>query len=88
MPTCVSVCLCLVVTCWERADLLALVCGVLLLVCHFQIGFLGQVWYLIVWILDLCTLTYLARVYKIANQKEVTILTAILVIVHLAKFMF
>ena len=29
-PFCVSVYLCLVVTCWERTDLLALVCGVLL----------------------------------------------------------
>ena len=28
MPLCVSVCMCLVVTCLERADLLALVCGV------------------------------------------------------------
>ena len=28
MPLCVSVNMCLVVTCWERADLLALVCGV------------------------------------------------------------
>ena len=28
MPLCVSVNLCLVVTCWERADLLALVCAV------------------------------------------------------------
>ena len=25
---CASVCMCFVVTCWERADLLALVCGV------------------------------------------------------------
>ena len=46
------------VTCWERANLLALVCGVLLWVCHFPIGILGQVWYLIVSIPDLCTLTY------------------------------
>ena len=30
MPLCASVYLCLVVTCWEMADLLALVCGVLL----------------------------------------------------------
>ena len=30
----------------------------LLWVCHFLIGILGQVWYLIVSILDLCTLTY------------------------------
>ena len=53
-----SVYMCFVVTCWERADLLALVCGVLLCVCHFPIGILGQVWYLIVSIPDLCTLTY------------------------------
>ena len=26
MPLCMSVYMCLVVTCWERADLLALVC--------------------------------------------------------------
>ena len=30
MPLCVSVYMCFVVTCWERADLLALVFGVLL----------------------------------------------------------
>ena len=29
MPLCASVYMCIVVTCWERADLLALVCGVL-----------------------------------------------------------
>ena len=28
------------------------------LVCHFPIGILGQVWYLIVSIPDLCTITY------------------------------
>ena len=28
MPLCASVCLCLVVTCWERADILAVVCVV------------------------------------------------------------
>ena len=28
MPLCASAYLCLLVTCWERADLLALVCGV------------------------------------------------------------
>ena len=58
MPLCASVYICLVVTCWERADLLALVCGVLLLVCHVLFGILGQVWYLIVSIPDLCTFTY------------------------------
>ena len=36
----------------------------LLWVCHFLIGILGQVWYLIVSIPDLCTLTYFhIRVY-------------------------
>ena len=40
------------------ADLLALVCGVLLWVCYFPIGILGQVWYLIVSVPDLCILTY------------------------------
>ena len=34
---------------------------VLLWVCHFPIGILGQVWYLIVSIPDLCTLTYFAQ---------------------------
>ena len=53
-----SVYMCRVVTCWERADLLALVCGVQLWVCCFPIGFLGQMWYLIVSIPDLCTLLY------------------------------
>ena len=41
---------CLVVTSWERADLLALVCDVCV-VCGFVTflcGILGQVWYLIV----------------------------------------
>ena len=28
VPLCVSVYMCLMVTCWEKADLLALVCGV------------------------------------------------------------
>ena len=51
----------LVVTCWEMAkDLLALLyvifhCGFV----TFSCGVLGQVWYLIVSIADLCLLTYL-----------------------------
>ena len=58
MPLCASVYLCLVVTCWERADFLALACGVKLCLCHIPFGILGQVWYLIVSIPDLCSLTY------------------------------
>ena len=53
---CASVYMCFVVTCWERADLLALVCGV-----SFPIGVLGQVLYLIVSIPVLRTLTYSDR---------------------------
>ena len=49
---------CLVVTCWERADLLALVCVVYLGSCHFHIGILGQVWCLIVSIPNRCPLSY------------------------------
>ena len=58
MPLSASVYLCLVVTCWGRASLLALVCGVILWVCFFFAGILGQVWYFIVSIPDLYTLTY------------------------------
>ena len=49
----------LVVTCWERADLLALVGNVYMFICvfvTFPCGILGQVWYLIVSFPDLCRL--------------------------------
>ena len=62
MHLCASVYLCLVVTCLERAAILALVCGVILCVCHFLIGTLGKVCYLIVSIPDLCTLTYFVTI--------------------------
>ena len=57
LPLCVSVSVCVVITCLERADLLALVCGV----CQFPVGILGQVWYLIISIYDICSLTYFAK---------------------------
>ena len=41
--------------------MLALFCDVFIRVCHFPIGILGQVWYLIVSIADLCTLSYFDR---------------------------
>ena len=46
--TFMSVHYCLVVTCWERADLLALVDDVYCIFVTFTCGFLGHVWYLIV----------------------------------------
>ena len=36
-------------------------------VCHFPIGILGQVWYLIVSIPDLCTITYFWQPTKVQN---------------------
>ena len=49
---------CLVVTCWERAILLALVGNVYCVFVTFPCGILGQVWYLIVSYPDLCRLSY------------------------------
>ena len=48
----------LVVTCCVRADLLALVGDVYCMFATFPSGILGQVWYLIVSLPDLCCLSY------------------------------
>ena len=49
----------LVVTCWERTDLLALLYVMFSCVfVTFPYGVLHQVWYLIVWVLDLCLLHF------------------------------
>ena len=53
-----SVHCCLVDTCWERADLLALVGDVYGIFVTFPCGILDQVWYLIVSFPDLCLLSY------------------------------
>ena len=53
-----SVRCCLVVTCWERADLLALVDDVYCIFITFSCGILGQVWYLIISCPYLCRLSY------------------------------
>ena len=52
-----SVHCCLVFTCWERTDRLALDRDVSVFV-TFSCGILGQVWYLIVSIPDLCNHSY------------------------------
>ena len=49
---------CLVVTCWEIADVLVLVGDVYCIFVIFQCGILGPVWYLIVSFPDLCRLSY------------------------------
>ena len=48
----------LVVTCWERADLLALVGNVYCFLVTFSCGILGQLWYLILLFPDLCHPSY------------------------------
>ena len=53
-----SVHCCLMVTCWERADLLVLVGDVYCIFVTFPCGILDQVWYLIVSFPDLCRLSY------------------------------
>ena len=55
---CASVHCCLVVTCWERADFLALDDGFCCVFVTFQCGILGQMWYLIVLFPDLCRLPF------------------------------
>ena len=49
---------CLVITCWERADLLALVGDVYCIFVTFPFVILGQVWYLVVSFPDLCRLSF------------------------------
>ena len=66
----------------------------LLWVCHFPIGILGQVWYLIVSIPDLCTLTYSdcrLRVHKLDTASSNTIveidheIVSSVILLHLAQ---
>ena len=60
-----SVHCCLVVTCWERADLLALASDVYYIFVTFPCGILGQVWYLIVSFPDFCILSYFDHVISL-----------------------
>ena len=53
-----SVHCCLVVTCWERADLLTLVGDVYCIFVTFPCGVLGLVWHLIVSFPGRCRLSY------------------------------
>ena len=56
-----SVHCCHVVTCWKRADLLALVCDVYCDFVTFPFGIQGKVLYLIVLIPDPCCLSYFTQ---------------------------
>ena len=68
----VFVCVCLYVLCghhlgkgWLLGSRLWCLC-----VCHFPIGILGQVWYLIISIPDLCTLTYFYKCIQKCQQNQ------------------
>ena len=56
---------CLVVTCWEGADLLTLVGNVYCIFVTFPYGILGQVWYLIVSFPDFCPLSYFHYIFAL-----------------------
>ena len=60
---------CLVVTCWEMADLLTLGGDVYCIFVNFPCGILDQVWYLIVSFPDLCRLSYFKYQQSIVNNK-------------------
>ena len=64
------------VTCLERTDLLALVGDVYCFFVTFPSGILGQVWYLIVSIPNLCRLSYFG---KHDNNKYVCLGKAVVV---------
>ena len=53
---------CLVVTCCDRADILALVCDVNCVFVTFPCCIIGQLWYMIASIPDLCQLSYFVTV--------------------------
>ena len=69
-----SVHCCLVVTCWERADLLALFGEVCYIFVTFPCGFLGQAWYLIVSFPDLCHLSYFETNGSMIKTCKITLL--------------
>ena len=66
-----SVHCCLVVTCWERADLMALVGDVYCIFVTFPCGILGQVWYLIVSFPNLCHLLSFKTDYLLMQVKSI-----------------
>ena len=47
----------------------SLICDIFLCVCHVPYGVLGQVWYLIVSIPDLCLLSYFQRIGRMRHTK-------------------
>ena len=85
-----SVHFCLVVTCWESTDLLALVGDVYCNFVTFPYGILGQVWYLTVSFPDLCRLSYFQSTPLLMNlskslQKNIKCAPSLVFIISLQK---
>ena len=59
---------CLVVTCWEIADIFDLDCYVYCVFVTFPCGILGKLWYLIVSIPDFCHLSYFSYFYDYYSE--------------------
>ena len=60
----------LVVACWKGAGLLVLLCVMVSRVfASFPYGVLGQAWYLIVWVTDLCLLSFSRKYIRIKQDK-------------------
>ena len=78
-----SVHCCLVVTCLEKADHLALVCDVYCVFVAFPCGILGQVWYLIVLFPDRCHLSYFHMSQKLKSWQIKFLLQFIKTVVSL-----
>ena len=68
---------CLVVTFWERADLLALVGDVYCIFVTFPCGILRQVWYLIVSFPDLRRLSYFQPYPEVRGVCKVKVFASI-----------
>ena len=68
-------------TCWERADILALVCDVQCVFVTSPCGIMCKVWYLIVSIPDRCHRSYLDSVvgYSLSVVAPIGILCLVLV---------
>ena len=80
-----SVHCCLVVTCWERADLLALVGDVNCIFVTFPCGILGQVWHLIVSFAIPCRLSYITYIKPLFCQYFYHKITYSLRLLHISN---
>ena len=67
----------LVITCWEKVDLLAFLCVVFFVFWHFPYGVLRQVRYLIVSIPDLCLPLYFEGQRNVKEDQVISLCSMI-----------